>query len=72
MKFVEWFTQGWSESTIVSGILALSLTGAVIYLGVMGRPVPEVMATGFGAVVTYFFVDKGRKDVQRMLSKKEG
>ena len=54
------FWDALEKSTIISGIVALGLTGAVIYLAVLGAPIPEALSFGFGAVIGFFFGSKGR------------
>jgi hypothetical protein len=69
MSLSDRLIQAWTESSIVSGTLALAISGAVIYLAVVGQPVPDVLGVGFGAVVTWFFTDKSRKDTIRQLGR---
>ena len=46
------------ESVIVSGIIALSCIGAVIYLSVTGQPVPDILVNISMVVVGFFFGGK--------------
>ena len=46
------------ESVIVSGIIALSCIGAVIYLSVTGQPVPDILVNICMVVVGFFFGGK--------------
>lgn len=59
------FWDAWEKSTIVSGVMALALLGAVIYLGVTRQPIPEAISFGFGSVIGFFFGAKGRDDTKR-------
>ena len=52
----------WERSTIVSGLLSLGLLGLLGFCVVSQIDVPDALSFAFGAVVTYFFVDKARKD----------
>ena len=46
------------ESVIVQGILTLGLWGAIIYLSVAEREVPDLLAVGGGAILTFWFKTK--------------
>ena len=79
MSFGERFWNEFNKSTIVSGILALAVWGAVIYLAIAGIDIPEVLGAGGGLILGYFFgarsgaqtervqaLNQLAKDVQRM------
>ena len=46
------------ESVLVSGIIALSCIGAVVYLSVAGKPVPDILVNISMVVVGFFFGGK--------------
>lgn len=50
------------KNVVISGALALGFCGAVIYLGVTGQPIPEILAAMAGTVVGYFFGAGKAKD----------
>jgi len=70
------FWKAFEESLIVQGCLTLALTGAVIYLGVTGQEIPEILTVSFGTVIGYFFANKTHKVEQiraeRMASIQKG
>lgn len=43
------------KNVLVSSLLAAGLVGAVIFLAVTGKPIPEIIAALCGTVVGYFF-----------------
>lgn len=43
------------KNVLVSSLLAVGLVGTVVYLGITGRPIPEVIVGLCGTVVGYFF-----------------
>jgi len=47
-----------AESVIVSGIIALACIGAVVYLAVVGQPIPDVLVNICMIVVGFFFGGK--------------
>ena len=53
MSFWEQFWNEFNKSTIVSGILALAVWGAIIYLAVTNVPVPDVLGAGGGLILGY-------------------
>ena len=46
------------ESIILQGILTVGLWGAAIYLMIVGQDVPDLLAAGCGAVITFWFTSK--------------
>jgi len=58
---METFWQLLKESTIVQGILTLSLAGAVIYLCIVGQPVPELLASAFALALGFYFGSKSQQ-----------
>lgn len=53
-----WFADQWAKSNIISGILALSIWGVILYLSAVGREPPDVLIGAGGIVVGYFFKSK--------------
>lgn len=58
MPFWERFWNEYSKSTIVSGILALMIWGAIVYLAINAQEVPDVLAVAGGAIIVYFYKAK--------------
>lgn len=58
------------KNVVISGLLALGLGGAVVYLAVAGQPIPEVLAGLTGTVVGYFFGAGKAKTAARVLGSK--
>lgn len=56
------FTELFMSSTLIQGLMALGCVGAIIYLAVVGQPVPEVLVGLAMAIVGYYF---GTKTQQR-------
>lgn len=54
------------RSVIVSGILALVVWGAIIYLAVVQQPVPDILYYGGITVIAFFFGNKQGADAERM------
>ena len=46
------------NSTVTSGLIALSLGGAVVYMAVTSQAIPEALSVPFGVVIGYFFASK--------------
>lgn len=55
------FWKAFEESLIIQGILTLALTGAIIYMAVAGREIPDFLSVAFGTVIGYFFANKTHK-----------
>ena len=55
MSFWEWLSEQFSQSTIISGVLALLIWVAVVYLAVAGMEIPEILYAGGMAVIGFFF-----------------
>lgn len=60
------FWDEFSKSTIVSGLLALMVWCAIIYLAITTSEVPEVLAVGGGAIIGYFFRVKSEAQTARI------
>jgi len=60
---VEWFKEQFQKSNIISGVLALAIWGAIIYLAVASQPIPDILYGGGLSVVAFFFgTKKGEAD----------
>ena len=46
------------ESVIVSGAIALSCVGSVVYLACLGKPIPDILVNVTMIVVGFFFGGK--------------
>lgn len=46
------------ESVILQGILTVGLWGVAAYLMVIGQEIPDLLAAGCGAVITFWFSSK--------------
>lgn len=56
----EKITDLWKSSSLIQGALALSTTGAIIYLSVTGQEVPETLTAIVMATVGFYFGTKSR------------
>lgn len=54
-KGQRWFFEQFSQSTIISGLLAVVIWLAIIYLAVTGGEIPEILYAGGMAVMAFFF-----------------
>ena len=52
---MRWLQSQWEQSNIISGILAIAIWGAIIYLAVTQVPVPEILYYGGSTVLGIFF-----------------
>ena len=52
---MKWLQSQWEQSSIISGVLALSIWGAIIYLAVVQVQVPEILYFGGSTVIGFFF-----------------
>jgi len=57
------------ESVIVSGLIALSCVGCVIYLCVMGMPIPDILVNVTMIVVGFFFGGKVQQANNKLAAK---
>lgn len=55
---MQWLKDQFAKSNIISGALALAIWGAIIYLAVYGRDVPEILYYGGATVIAFFFGSK--------------
>lgn len=47
--------------SVIEGLIAVGLTGCVIYLAAAQLPVPDAIKVGFGTIIGYFFSDTARR-----------
>lgn len=50
--------EAWAESTIIQGSIALMSVATVIYLAVVGKPIPDILNTIVAAVLGFYFGQK--------------
>lgn len=50
----------WLKSALIQGIMALACLGAIIYLSVVGKPIPEVLVGIVMAIIGFYFGTKER------------
>lgn len=53
-----WLKEQFERSTIISGVLAIAIWGAIIYLACVQGPIPDIMYFGGASVVGFFFGSK--------------
>ena len=46
------------SSVVIQGTLTLGLWGTIIYMSVNGRDIPDLLAVGGGAILTFWFKTK--------------
>jgi len=57
------------ESVLVSGIIALSCIGAVVYLSITGKPIPDILVNISMTVIGFFFGGKVQQAQSNIASK---
>jgi len=55
---MEWVKQEFSKSNIISGLLAIAIWGAVIYLAVIQVEIPDLLYAGGMSIIAFFFGSK--------------
>ena len=53
-----WLAAQWEKSNLLSGVLAIAVWGAIIYLAVIGRDLPDVLVGAGGIIMGFFFRSK--------------
>ena len=71
MSFTDRFWNEFNKSTIVSGILALAVWAAIIYLAVTGVNIPDVLGAGGGLILGYFFGARSGAQTERVQAMNE-
>jgi len=68
MNFWQWFSEQFAKSNIISGLLALAIWGAVIFLAITGGVIPDILYVGGTTVIAFFFGSKqGAREERRVL-----
>lgn len=65
---MSWFKEQFAKSTILSGLLALGIWGAIIYLSIAALPIPDILYFGGASVIAFFFGSKVGEAGQRRQS----
>ena len=52
---MKWLQSQWEQSSIISGILALAIWGAIIYLAIAQLSIPDILYAGGTGVMGFFF-----------------
>ena len=52
---MRWLQSQWEQSSIISGILALAIWGAIIYLAIAQLSIPDILYAGVTGVMGFFF-----------------
>lgn len=60
------------ESVVMSGVIALSCVGAVVYLACTGQPIPDLLANITLTVVAFFFGGKVQQAQNALYRKMKG
>lgn len=55
-----------SESTLITGVLALGVVGTCAYLAISGQPIPESIAGMGFSIIAFFFGSKVGKQTERI------
>lgn len=63
---MEFFWREFAKSNIISGLLAVAVWFAIIFLAVTSRDVPEVLVSGGLAVIGFFFGSKVGEQSERL------
>lgn len=64
---MRWLQSQWEQSSIISGLLALGVWGAIIALALVQAPIPDILYAGGMSVIGFFFGAKvGQQQGERM------
>jgi hypothetical protein len=63
------FWDSFRESVILQGLLTVGLWGVASYLFIIDKPVPDLLAMGCGAVITFWFTSKTTRAVEASVAK---
>jgi hypothetical protein len=69
-EFALKFLQLLEDSVLLQAILTLAIWGAVIYLALAGKSIPELLGTGAGIILGYYFGNKQAQAVHNALKGK--
>lgn len=64
MSFWDYF----SQSVILQGFLTVALWASAVYLIVIGRDVPDLLAAACGMMITFWFASKTAAETARKLN----
>lgn len=56
-KFIELL----KSSVLIQGTMALAGFGAIVYLAIIGRPIPEILAALVGSMIGFYFGTKNKQ-----------
>lgn len=56
------------ESLILQGVLTIGLWGTAAYLMIIGQEIPDLLAAGCGAVITFWFSNKAAVSAAKALT----
>ncbi len=59
------FWEGFAYYVGVQGVLAIMLGGAMVYLLVVGKPLPAELIASFSAVLGYYFGANGKAFISK-------
>lgn len=51
----------WRSSSLIQGTMALTALGAVIYMAVIGEPIPDVLVGVVGTIIGFYFGTKNQQ-----------
>jgi len=54
------FADLWKSSALIQGVLALATTGAVIYLAIVDKPIPDILIGIVMTCIGFYFGTKNR------------
>ena len=60
------------ESVVLQGVLTVGLWGVAAYLMVCGQDIPDLLAAGCGAVITFWFTAKTTRKVAGEIAAQNG
>lgn len=49
------------SSVLIQGTMALAGFGAIVYLAIAGRPIPEILAALVGSMIGFYFGTKNKQ-----------
>ena len=66
MKSGDRFWDAMNKSIVVSSVLALIVVGAVVFLAVTQKVVPEVLTLAMGTILGFFFGARSGQQTERI------
>ena len=55
------FVELLKSSVLIQGTMALVGFGAIVYLAIVGEPIPEILAALVGSMIGFYFGTKNRQ-----------